>query len=100
MTDTGERARASPAKAENYLEEDRLSFEGLDLCTECLTKIREKERERFHQPEELVQNLLKALGIEIRLCLWLGLFCFLIFPHTSAWYFGYYNGNISSAGFL
>lgn len=44
VTDTGERARASPAKAENYLEEDRLSFEGLDLCTECLTKIREKER--------------------------------------------------------
>lgn len=45
MTDTGERARASPGKAENYLEEDRVSFEGLDLCTECLTKIREKERE-------------------------------------------------------
>lgn len=43
-TDRGEGARASPGKAENYLEEDRRSFEGLDLRTECLTKIREKER--------------------------------------------------------
>ena len=45
VMDMGERARTSPSKAENYLEEGRhrLSFEGLDLCTGCLMKIREKE---------------------------------------------------------
>lgn len=45
VMDMAERARTSPGKAENYLEEGRhrLSFKGLDLCTWCLIKFWEKE---------------------------------------------------------
>lgn len=61
VMDMGERARTSPGKAENYLEEcrHRLSFEGLDLCTGCLMNV---DIEHFHQLKELVQNLPVMLG--------------------------------------
>jgi len=44
VIEAGERARASPGKAESYLEESqhRLSFEGSDLCMRCLMQMREK----------------------------------------------------------